>query len=230
MGICYNASMPRTYIIGWLQGFFDGEGHVDTLAHNLGVGNTDFALIQRMCDFLEVLGIDFRCYGPVHSAPPRLDHWTVRINRRDSVTRFINEVGSSAPAKQQAMAQLVEWFNRPNQPFRTRWSTSEKPTKVTLLEKIGNGISARDIARELGCHPVTLLKYRKKYNLPIQPQRNSPEPSAQEIHHLYWDKNLSLESISAMFGYRGKNVVKFMKRHNIPRRKCGHPFKISSHV
>jgi transposase len=47
------------------------------------------------------------------------------------------------------------------------------------------------------------------------------------IYNLYWKEGLSARKIAKKLGYSCSTILSFMKKHNIPRRRCGTPSKIN---
>ena len=47
------------------------------------------------------------------------------------------------------------------------------------------------------------------------------------IYNLYWKEGLSARKIAKKLGYGCSTIFSFMKKHNIPRRRCGAPPKIN---
>jgi intein/homing endonuclease len=124
-----DANPSADYIIGWLRGFFDGEGSVrlafysypkrnikNQPSREVYVVNTDFALIQKCQDYLGMLGIPFRLNIHRNRSYPGCKRcYKIRIGTNDGIIKFADRVGFSTGWKADKMKELSAWCARPGQ-------------------------------------------------------------------------------------------------------------------
>jgi hypothetical protein len=175
--------------------------------------------------YLRLLGIGYRLHHTPRR-PPNKAITRVVIGRRADVIRFIRVIGSAIPYKRRGMAAILRWHRRPGQPRRTRWYGPAAPDPAELLRLREQGLTKAQIAEQLGLTFNAVGHYLKQAQL-TRPIRTGPQPDPEDVRRAYWDEHLSLEATGARFGYQGRAVARFMRQHGIPRRKGGHPVKIS---
>ena len=116
------------YIIGWLRGFFDGEGSVRLAFYQVKgttrklpsrevyVVNTDFALIEKAQQYLSLLGIPFRLnLHRNRSYPGCKQCYKIRIGTNEGIVKFADRVGFSTGWKADKLKELAAWCARPGQ-------------------------------------------------------------------------------------------------------------------
>lgn len=139
----------KKFMIGWISGFWDGEGSVTLrrvtnkrkhTSYYLTVSNTDTNLMQVCQEYLTNLGIEWTMwkyrtrgkYKPIG---------TLHIGKATSIVKFSSFIRLSSPSKQAILDEIVRWIKRK----RTKYNLEQ-------LNKWHNGdkISLRDIVKRLG--------------------------------------------------------------------------------
>lgn len=110
----------KSFMCGWLRGFFDGEGsvffkrHVAGKSHTyayLTVSNTDHELMVICQTYLTELGIKWTMWK-IKQRPNRKPCETLHVCRQESILKFHRFVGFGAPVKSQKLEDAVEWICR----------------------------------------------------------------------------------------------------------------------
>lgn len=83
--------MNRDFKIGYLQGLFDGEGHLSK-QHNIIITNTRKSIIDVACKYLDELGIAYTLGYQDQGKWKRA--YRIFITRDKEVDKFIEIVGS----------------------------------------------------------------------------------------------------------------------------------------
>lgn len=93
----------QDYWIGYVQGFTDGEGHINVKQKLIEIVNTNEVLINHCSKGLSILGIHNRIYGPYRSLKGKVLRRTplyrLRIYRRESVRKYCELVNSADPER-----------------------------------------------------------------------------------------------------------------------------------
>jgi hypothetical protein len=207
--------MDTEYSRGWLRAFFDGEGNVSWTNRHIAFANTEPSVIGDCIRHLSVFGITPRRYEQTRGAHKPITRLVV--SRRQDVRRFVEEVGSSIPYKRETMDRLLAHYDRPNQKRRNRWGGPPVPAREELKAMLDRGMKHRAISEALGIPIGSLGKYKRDYGL-HEPHRTGDQPDPEEVRRAYWGEGLTLEQLGERFGYKGKGISVFMKRHGIPRR------------
>ena len=78
-----------------------------------------------------------------------------------------------------------------------------------------------EIAVSLKCGGDTLSRYMKIYEIPrrvTQGRKPTINISKEELHDLYWNREMSLSDIADALGCSQRSVARLMEEHDIPRR------------
>lgn len=205
----------RIFAIGWLRGFFDGEGSVNLSQKNLVMSNTEESLIEHAVTRLELLGIGFRLHH--QHRPPRQRITRIIVSRRSDVLRFIETVGSSSTAKRERMDTLNSRFAaKPMRPGKWAPVSLTGDDVRTMREQ---GLTDREIATASGCTVSTVHKRAKSVGI-TRPRRMGPPADVETVRHMYEVELLSVREIASRLGYQGTSVARFMKRNGIEARKA----------
>jgi hypothetical protein len=154
---------------GWLRGFFDGEGTCSLstgglkrhMTYYLSIPNTDPYLIRFCRDAITELGIE--SWEKTYQRDGCLPCTIIRIGKRESILRFINEVGADSPDKQQRFTRLIEHFNRKEWFQDSPWTPTVLARAKELKEQ---GMSLRKIVKALGFKEGLHHKLSIKLNQP----------------------------------------------------------------
>jgi hypothetical protein len=162
-------NMERTddFKKGWLAGIFDGEGTIffrgagrkyRSAYTRISVGNTDKAIIEKCCEYLTYLHIDFFLY----TQKPRKQNWkeatVIIIGSQKGVLNFSKYVGFLCPHKAKKLSDAIKWITRP----RTKYNLEE--LKKWHWEE---GLSYRKIADRLGLKGRSSIKTLfDRWNIP----------------------------------------------------------------
>lgn len=103
--------------------------------------------------------------------------------------------------------------------------------KDVILQKLGDGVSKYDIAKEYGCSYGALYRWMKLRGIFIDTRGKSKlydetnnkvrtkfKLEFEELSKLYWDDELNLNEIASMYGVTAATVLNRMKKFGIPRR------------
>lgn len=178
------------YFIGWLSGFFDGDGTAGRTQRKYRPGqsrfaaftNTDKALIDFTAHCLDRFGVEYQRTEREPSGRGRKRVYFLWIRRADNFIRFAKLMKSQSSYKAQHLAEHLEWFQRPNAHRRLPNPTKEQLEELYLRQKL----SITEIGRRLGyqvgtgcCNGVRRLLLR--YDIPLR--------SRSESAYLRWSTN-----------------------------------------
>ena len=69
---------------------------------------------------------------------------------------------------------------------------------------------------------TTIKRWLKGFNIPVKSisvAKSKLKVSKEKLHHLHWDKKLSVKQIARQFGVTTTTISNYFKKLNIPRRK-----------
>lgn len=151
----------RDYMIGWLRGFFDGEGSVylseDGKHYRADVSavNTDKLLVDRAVDFLSRLGISSRVY--TYQPKKAQLRYTISLTRRANVIRFAELVGFTTPRKADKLTRALE----------IGWVKNNGRYDPEQLAEMNKTMSGTEIARRLGLNASHVNKVLRDNGHPL---------------------------------------------------------------
>jgi len=154
----------KSYMAGWLRGFFDGEGSVSFRKQSAGrkhtsyyvtVTNTDPILMNLCGTFLTALGIAWTEW-PVRRMQNRKPCRVLHITRAASIKVFQSRVGFYAKDKQAKLDQIVDWINRP---------TIDEIRAQQVKKLWDAGHSLRCITKQLGLKPGNHNRLKRSLEL-----------------------------------------------------------------
>jgi len=112
-----------------------------------------------------------------------------------------------------------------NERGANQYTVDERPwtDEDTLYELyVERGLGAPTIADRLGCGKKTVYRWLDRHDIETCSQ-TVPEPlkSEEELHHLYWEKELSTNEIADALDCGNTTVHRWMEKHDISRRNVG---------
>lgn len=85
----------------------------------------------------------------------------------------------------------------------------------TIIRKYSVGISTNELAREFGCHRITIRNALKNNGIVVDKHIEGRKYQAEDVIRLYRDEMRSVSQISKMLGVCDGTIYKCLKRHNI---------------
>jgi len=148
--------------------------------------------------------------------------FVLSITQRDEILKFIRLIKNRCIIKRRQLALLEEALQYiPSYKDRVFYRNLD-----TILKLIHFAERIRQLnSKGKGWSKVSLGKL-KKVAMKIYGNRKRKEArvanlDADLLKDLYWNKKLSSYEIAEIFGVSQSTVIKYMKLHNIPRRKRG---------
>lgn len=101
----------KSYRIGWLRGFVDGEGYFSVPRREIVISNTNILLLKRCKIILDDIGIYGTISKPYRQSMPNSKLiYRLRIQRQLDVAKYIKMVGFTDMAKQEKAKRALHRY------------------------------------------------------------------------------------------------------------------------
>lgn len=89
------------YYKGFLAGIYDAEGHIDKKSHTIRICNTDWKIIQEICDGMSVIGIEYIIEQDDKGTVNFDKKWNVRVvaGNNGNNYKFVKLISPATPRK-----------------------------------------------------------------------------------------------------------------------------------
>ena len=95
---------------GYVRGFFDGEGTIDTKRKLLDITNTNLSILKEICSYLYLHGINARIRKHSKSPLSHKECFRLVICGFHNIVRFKDLIGSHDRDKQRKLEQIISSY------------------------------------------------------------------------------------------------------------------------